>query len=72
MKLIAHMINDSYYKSIDNDVLPEILMKKYSGGFSNIKNISLLPKEDYEEGTNLGEEPKENWSIVTHYMGRGI
>ena len=72
MKLIAHMINVSYYKSIDNDVLPEILMKKYSGGFSNIKNISLLPKEDYEEGTILGEEPKENWSIETHYMGRGI
>lgn len=72
MKLIAYMINVSYYKSIDSDVLPEILMKKYSGGFSNIKNISLLPKEDYEQGTILGEEPKENWSIETHYMGKGI
>ena len=33
MKLIAHMINVSYCKSIDNEVLPKVLMKKYSDEF---------------------------------------
>lgn len=72
MKLIAHMINVSYCKSNYDEVLPEILIKNYSGMFFDIKNIGLLAEEDYVEGTILGEEPKENWVIETHYMGKGV
>ena len=72
MKLIAHMINVSYCKSIDNEVLPKVLMKKYSDEFLGIRNIKILPEDDYVDGTILGDEPNENWIIETHYMGKGV
>jgi len=85
MKLKACMINVSYSKSVDNEVLPKILMQKYSGRFSNIKEITILEennkkddsngedeeevKDDKNEEIILGEE-FNNWCIKTHYMKR--
>ena len=66
------MINVSYCKSIDNEVLPKVLMKKYSDEFLGIRNIKILPEDDYVDGTILGDEPNENWIIETHYMGKGV
>lgn len=77
------MINVSYCKSVDNEVLPKILMRKYSGRFYSIKEITILEENDKKDDSNCEDEEEvkddkneeivlreesNNWCIKTHYM----
>lgn len=65
------MINVIYSRSVENNILPEILRRSEDRIFSKIKSINILSEEDYEEDTVLGEEQEKDWTIKTHYMGKG-